>query len=61
MNSIRNDRFKLKRLDRPLNSMKLAPMDHELSHKIFKRPLAPINVETSEASDNEIEINLKHL
>jgi hypothetical protein len=59
--SVRNGRVKLGRLVEPVNLTSLTPIDHEMSHKVFKKPILSINPGISGSSDNEVEISLKHV
>lgn len=59
VSSAKNHRVLLDKIDK--THRRLDPIDHELSHKVFRRPMPPIGATMSGSSDNEIEISLKHI
>lgn len=58
-NSVKNGRRLLEKIGRRHHL--LTPVDHEISHKVIRRPMPPIGGTVSGSSDNEVEISLKHI
>ena len=57
--SVKNSRLLLEKIERRRHH--LLPVDHEMSHKIFRSPMPPIGCAMSGSSDNEVEVNMKHI